>query len=367
MSIRHRVELSQSERDELTVLLSGGRHPARKPKRARVPLAADAGAGDGEIAAHVVAGGSTASRAGRRFVPDNPAPALSGAPRGGAARKPAGKEEALPVAAACPEPPEGCSRRTLAPLPDEAVKLTGHESLSRGTARRRPAENRLKPWRKDMWCIPEGGAAYVAAMEDVPGLHGGPPGAGHPVIRFDESATRLIGEVRAPIPAEPGRRERFDLGYRRNGTADLFVLLDARRPRRKVKVTGRRAAADFAACMREPGDIRFPEAGKVRVVPDNRATRGPIQHHARVQGRARAATPGVPLHPQARRPAQHGRDRDRRPARPVPRPSGPQLSKAEIRNRRLGTAARQKRRENQMDVLDGQGQDKNGARISKAD
>ena len=111
------------------------------------------------------------------------------------------------MAAACPEPPEGCSRRTLAPLPDEVVKLTGHESLSRGTVRRRPAENRLKPWRKDMWCIPEVDAAYVAAMEDVPGLHGGTPDPGHPVIRFDESPARLIGEVRALIPAEPGQRE----------------------------------------------------------------------------------------------------------------------------------------------------------------
>ena len=158
MSIRHRVELSQSARDRLKRMPGGGKHPARKPKRARVLLAADAGAGDGEIAAHAVVGGSTASRAGRRFVPGNPALALSGAPRGGAERKPTGKEEALPVAAACPEPPEGCSRRTLAPLPDEVVKLTGHESLSRETARRRPAENRLKPWRKDMWCIPEGDA-----------------------------------------------------------------------------------------------------------------------------------------------------------------------------------------------------------------
>jgi len=34
---------------------------------------------------------------------------------------------------------------------------------------------------------------------------------------------------------------------------------------------------------------------------------------------ARAAPPGVPLHPKARQLAQHGRDRDRRPAQPVPR------------------------------------------------
>ena len=67
------------------------------------------------------------------------------------------------------------------------------------------------------------------------------------MVCFDESPTQLIGEVRQPIPAEPGQLERYDCEYRRNGTVNLFVFLDAHRPWRKVKVTERRAAADFAA------------------------------------------------------------------------------------------------------------------------
>ena len=42
--------------------------------------------------------------------------------------------------------------------------------------------------------------------------------------------------------AEPGQLERYDCEYRRNGTANLFVFLDAHRPWRKVKVTERRTA-----------------------------------------------------------------------------------------------------------------------------
>ena len=34
MNIWYRVELSQAERNQLTMLLSGGKHPARKIKRA---------------------------------------------------------------------------------------------------------------------------------------------------------------------------------------------------------------------------------------------------------------------------------------------------------------------------------------------
>ena len=35
MNVRYRVELSQAERGELTALLSGGKHAARKLKRAQ--------------------------------------------------------------------------------------------------------------------------------------------------------------------------------------------------------------------------------------------------------------------------------------------------------------------------------------------
>jgi len=52
-------------------------------------------------------------------------------------------------------------------LAGELVRLTEHTSISRETVRRRLAENDLKPWRKDMWCIPQVDAEYVARMEDV--------------------------------------------------------------------------------------------------------------------------------------------------------------------------------------------------------
>jgi len=38
MNVRYRVELSQAERDELTAMLGGGKHAARKLKRAQILL-----------------------------------------------------------------------------------------------------------------------------------------------------------------------------------------------------------------------------------------------------------------------------------------------------------------------------------------
>jgi len=272
MNVRYRVELSQTERDQLSTLLSGGKHAVRKLKRAQILLAADAGASDEAIATSVGVGGSTVYRTKRRFVLGNVEAALSEEPRPGADRKLTGKEEALLVATACSNPPAGRARWTLELLAGEMVKLTEHASVSRETVRRRLAENDLKPWRKDMWCIPRVDAEYVARMEDVLDLYAEEADPHRPVVCFDESPTQLIGEVRQPIPSQPGQLERYDCEYKRNGTANLFVFLDVHRPWRKVKVTESRAAVDFAACMRDLADLHFPEAERIRVVLDNLST-----------------------------------------------------------------------------------------------
>ena len=272
MNVRYRVELSQTERDELAALLSGGKHSVRKLKRAQILLAADAGESDAAFAASLRVGGSTVYRTKRRFVLGNLAAALSEEPRPGAARKLSGKEEALLVATACSSPPAGRARWTLELLAGELVKLTAHDSLSRETVRRRLAENDLKPWRKDMWCIPQVDGEFVARMEDVLDLYAEPPDAKRPVVCFDESPTQLIGEVRQSIPARPGQLERYDCEYKRNGTANLFVFLDVHRPWRKIKVTDSRTGVDFAVCMRDLTDVYFPMAKLIRVVLDNLST-----------------------------------------------------------------------------------------------
>ena len=275
MNVRYRVDLNQEERDQLTTMLSGGTHAVRKLKRAQILLAADAGEADEAIAANVSVGLSTVYRTKRRFVLGNLEAALGEAPRPGAERKLSGKQQALLVATACSKPPAGRKRWTLDLLAGEMVRLTGHEALSRETVRRCLAENDLKPWRRDMWCIPEVDGTYVARMEDVLDLYAEEPDPEHPVICFDESPTQLIGETRLPFPPEPGKPERYDCEYRRNGTANLFVFLDAHRSWREVKVTDRRTAADFAHCMRELADTHYPGARRIRVVMDNLSTHTP--------------------------------------------------------------------------------------------
>jgi len=260
MNIRYHVQLTEAERAELTGFVSGGKHSARKLKRAQILLAADSGLNDDDIAAAVAVGGSTVYRTKRRI----------GA--GAWLLGQSGFKITFNVATACSDPPTGRARWTLELLAGVMVRLTDHDRLSRETVRRRLAENQLKPWQKDMWCIPKIDAEYVARMEDVLDLYAEEPDPKRPVVCFDESPSQLIGETRQPIPAAPGRPQRFDYEYRRNGTVNLFVCIDAHRPWRKVKVTEHRAAGDFALCMRELVDVDFPEAERIRLVVDNLST-----------------------------------------------------------------------------------------------
>jgi hypothetical protein len=155
------------------------------------------------------------------------------------------------------------------------VRLTAHESLSRDTVRRRLAEKELKPWQHKMWCIPEVTGESVARMEDVLDLYAEAPDQKRPVVCVDESPLQLIGETRSPLPATPGQIERVDYEYRRCGTVNLFVMVDAHRPWRRVKVTERRTAQDFAQCLRELVDVHYPQAERIRLVMDNLSTHTP--------------------------------------------------------------------------------------------
>ena len=269
MNIRYIVELRDEERAQLQELTGGGNARVRRVKRAQILLAAEQGHGDAAIATTVGVGTSTVYCTKRRFVEEGLEMALSEQPRVGSRRKLTGREETLLVAVACSDPPAGRARWTLELLADEMVQRTEHDELSRETVRRRLGEQSVKPWQRKMWCIPCVDTEYVARMEDVLDLYSEAPDPHRPVVCFDETPVQLIGETRIPWPAQPGKPARIDYEYRRNGTANLFVFLDAHQPWRHVKVTERKTAHDFAQCMYELAEVRYRDAETVRVVLDN--------------------------------------------------------------------------------------------------
>ena len=275
MNVRYLVELTDEERAQLQELTGRGNARVRRVKRAQILLGAQQGHSAAVIAQAVGVGTSTVCRTKRRFVECAWEWALSEAPRSGARRKLIGREETLLVAVACSDPPAGRARGTLELLADERVQRTGHEGLSRETVRRRLTGQSVKPWQRKMWRIPGVDTEYVAWMEDALDRYADTPDPRRPVVCFDETPVQLIGETRLPWPAEPGKSIRIDCEHRRNGTANLFVFLNAHQPWRHVKLTERKTAHDFAHCMHELVERHYRDAETVRGVLDNLSAHKP--------------------------------------------------------------------------------------------
>lgn len=109
----------------------------------------------------------------------------------------------------------------------------------------------------------------MAAMEDVLEVYHRPYDPSRPQVCLDEASKQLVGEAVAPIPAQPGRPERFDYEYVRNGTANLFMLSEPLAGWRQVVVTDRRTAKDFAEVLRWLAEEVYPEVERIVLVMDN--------------------------------------------------------------------------------------------------
>ncbi len=106
-------------------------------------------------------------------------------------------------------------------------------------------------------------------MEDVLEVYHRPFDPERPVVCLDEASKQLIGETRLPLPAEPGRPERFDYEHVRHGTANLFLISEPLVGWRTVSVTERRTAKDFAEVLRWLAEELHPDAEKIVLVMDN--------------------------------------------------------------------------------------------------
>jgi hypothetical protein len=112
-------------------------------------------------------------------------------------------------------------------------------------------------------------------MEDVLDLYEEPYDPAHPVVCFDESPVQLIGEHQCPLPIRPGTPQRVDYEYIRQGTCNVFVIVEPLRGWRHLTVTDHRASTDFAHQMRWLVDEAYPGAERIRVVLDNLSTHKP--------------------------------------------------------------------------------------------
>jgi hypothetical protein len=83
------------------------------------------------------------------------------------------------------------------------------------------------PWQKKEWgSPPEHEASFVCQLEAVLDRYKNPYDPQSPQVGMDERSTQLLGEVRAPLPALPGKPLRYDPEDKSNGTANIFSAFD---------------------------------------------------------------------------------------------------------------------------------------------
>jgi DDE superfamily endonuclease len=150
-----------------------------------------------------------------------------------------------------------------------------------------------------MWCIPpRQSAEFVYHMEDVLEVYHRPYDPKHPVVCLDETLKQLIGELREPLPSAPGRVERYDCVYVRNGTASLFLAFEPLAGWRQVAATESRRRGDWAQFVQELLEGRYRDAEKVVLVMDQLNTHAPASLYAAFPPeRARCLADRLELHP----------------------------------------------------------------------
>lgn len=112
-------------------------------------------------------------------------------------------------------------------------------------------------------------------MEDILEVYQRPYDPSRPLVCLDETSKQLTAETRVPIAAKPGQPGRHDYEYRRNGTANLFMMFAPLEGWRHVKVTDRHTAVDYAQVLKELSDTHFPGSAKIVLVQDNLNTHKP--------------------------------------------------------------------------------------------
>jgi hypothetical protein len=122
---------------------------------------------------------------------------------------------------------------------------------------------------------PKANAAFVAAMEDVLEVYTRPYNPARPLVCLDETSKQLVAETRPAQPMQPGQPARRDYEYRRNGTANMFMVFAPLEGWRHVAVSDRRTALDYAGVLCDIADNHFPDAEKIVLVQDNLNTHTP--------------------------------------------------------------------------------------------
>ena len=90
-----------------------------------------------------------------------------------------------------------------------------------------------------------------------------------PVVCMDEKPFQLLGEAREPLPKKPGKVEKIDNEYIREGTCSIFIFTEPLAGWRYAEAFEHRTKKDWAHRVKWVLDNQYRDAEKVVLVMDN--------------------------------------------------------------------------------------------------
>src|SRR6266852_9652545 len=119
-----------------------------------------------------------------------------------------------------------------------------------------------------MWCVPQIDQEFVDRMEDVLRRYARPHRQSDPVICLDERPVQLLDPAREAVPMKPGRARREDYEYVREGTANIFCIVEPLTGRRLTFATANRKRPAFVRALQRIA-LRYRHARRIHLVLDN--------------------------------------------------------------------------------------------------
>jgi hypothetical protein len=294
------ITLSASDDERRCVFLQRGKANARTFTRARVLLKLSAGWSGAQIVAACDVSPATVTNVRTRLLRGGLEAVLSDKRQERRRQALTGAQQAHLSAIACSD----VQRRAHWTRPLDAADAGGQGRRGGLCRAHRPGDdpvlveqNHRKPWQQRAWRIPTVSAEFVAAMEEVLDWYAEPYDPAYPTNCLDEKPVVLPPQTRAALPLAPGHVVRRDDEYGRQGTADLFVMVEPLIGWRQGAVTEQRTRRDFAECVRSLVEERSPAVDYPRLVVDNLNTHVPAaRDEAFPPQRARAILERLAFH-----------------------------------------------------------------------
>jgi transposase len=122
-----------------------------------------------------------------------------------------------------------------------------------------------------MWCVPELNQEYKERMEAILDVYEKPFNEKEPTVCIDEKPVQLLEDTRDAIPMNKKKITKIDYEYRRNGTANIFGIVEPKGGRHLSYVTRNKVSKEYAKALKKISK-KYENAKTIHLIQDNYKT-----------------------------------------------------------------------------------------------